>query len=63
MVTSKQEALYHIYHEEQMYELGRITESALEDKLEYFIGVLAQHDADEAAKQRKRVNRKYGFSI
>ncbi len=63
MITSKNEALYHIQHTEYQYECGQISRTALETKLEYFIKVLSGFDYGEAANQRSRVNRKYGFSL
>ena len=63
MVTSAKEALYHINHSEYLYEIGQISFSALETKLEYFVGILYQYDSLKADSERRRLNNKYGFSI
>ena len=36
MITSRQEALYHINHTEQLYSWGEISKTALKEKLDYF---------------------------
>ena len=40
MIDSKEEALYHISHTEQLFAWGEISKTALKEKLEYFLGVL-----------------------
>lgn len=63
MITSAKEALYHIRHSEQEYEWGKYNKKTLEEKLEYFIKVLADYDYSEALDECSRVNYKYNFSI
>lgn len=63
MITSKKEALYHITHTEQLYQWGEISKTALEEKLEYFLGVLLGFDYSAYEEQRSRINRKYGFYL
>ena len=63
MITSAKEALYHIHHSEQEYEWGVYNKKTLEEKLEYFIGVLAGYDYSKALDECSRVNYKYDFSI
>lgn len=63
MITSKKEAIYYIIHTEQQYEWGEISETALREKLEYFLEVLKDYDYSEYCEQRARLNEKYGFSL
>ena len=63
MVTSRQEALYHINHTEQLYSWGEISKTALKEKLNYFLDVLCGFDYEKYEDERKRVNRKYGFEL
>ena len=63
MVKSEKEALFHIYHEESLYELGQITKDVLREKLDYFIRVLADYEYSNAEIQCLRVNKRYGFSL
>ncbi len=63
MVTSRQEALYHINHTEQLYSWGEISKTALKEKLNYFLSVLCGFDYTEYEDERKRVNQKYGFDL
>ena len=63
MISSEKEALYHVSHTEQLYEWGEISKSALENKLEYFLDVLSSYNTDKAEDERRRINRKYGFSL
>ena len=63
MITSAKEALYHIRQSEQEYEWGKYNKKTLEEKLEYFIGVLAGYDYSKALDECRRVNYKYSFSI
>ena len=63
MVTSRQEALYHINHTEQLYSWGEISKTALKEKLDYFLGVLCGFDYTKYEEERKRVNQKYGFDL
>ena len=44
MKVSKEEALYHIFHTEQLFAWGEISETALKEKLELFLGVLCEYD-------------------
>ena len=63
MIVSKEEALYHISHTEQLFAWGEISKTALEEKLEYFLGVLCGYDYSKYEDERNRINRKYGFNL
>lgn len=63
MDTSRQEALYHINHTEQLYSWGEISKTALEEKLSHFLSVLCGIDYTKYEDERKRVNQKYGFDL
>lgn len=63
MIVSREEALYHIQHTEQLYSWGEISKVALEEKLSYFLGVLCGYDYEAYEAHRNRINSKYGFNL
>lgn len=63
MVVSEKEALYHIQHEEQLYEWKQISKSTLEVHLQNFLDILREYNEDKAEEELKRLNRKYGFNM
>jgi hypothetical protein len=63
MITSRQEALYHISHTEQLYSWGEISKTALEEKINAFLSDLCRYDYAKYEDERKRINRKYGFDL
>jgi len=63
MITSRQEALYHINHTEQLYSWGEISKTALKEKLNEFLGALCGFDYAKYEEERKRINQKYGFDL
>ena len=63
MIDSKEEALYHIAHTEQMFAWGEISETALKEKLEYFLRVLCGYDYSKYEDERNRIDRKYWFDF
>lgn len=63
MIASRQEALYHINHTEQLYSWGEISKTALKEKLNEFLNVLCGFDYAKYEEERKRINQKYGFDL
>ncbi len=60
MVVSEKEALWHIQHEEQLFELKEISESTFRSHVQDFLNTLRSFNSSKADDELSRLNRKYG---
>ena len=63
MIVSRNEALYHIHHEEQLYEWEEISKSTFEAHLQNALNALKEYDYSKALEEKARLNHSYGLNL
>lgn len=63
MIVSKKEALYHIHHEEQLYDWKEISKATFEAHLQNALDALKEYDYAKALEEKERLNRSYGLDL